>query len=176
MRRIGAAFRECDEAGSSVIVFVMTLPLLLLFLCVLVDFGRVVFVQMAIDDAAQDACRLAADGITAGSSVSSAQVSAEKAVSEALRADSAALSMQVRADIGAIENVRYDRQRYSAQERGFVGTACSVDSRKIEVFVKAGIACLTPVGAACARLSGNDDGKFQVEARAANVAWIARKE
>lgn len=174
MRRMYAAVREGDEAGSSVIVFVMTLPLLLLFLCALIDFGRVVFVQMAVDDAAQAACRRACEGTSAGDSASSAQGAAERAVSEALGGDGAAISVQTQVGVGVVEHVEYARRCYDPQAQSFAEVPSGVDSRKVEVSVKAQVAGLTPVGAGAARLAGQDGG-FRVEAEAAGVAWIAQK-
>lgn len=175
MRRIYAPAREGDEAGGSVIVFVMALPLIALFLCALIDLGRVVFIQMAIDDAAQAACRLACEGVSAGDGAASAQSAAERAVSAALQTDPAAISTQVQANVGAVERVEYSRRRYSVQDRRFVEAASGVESRKVEVAVTARITSLTPIGHACARATGVDDGRFCVEAQAAGVAWIAQK-
>ncbi len=174
MRRIHAAARGRDEAGSSVIVFVMTLPLLLLFLCALIDFGRVVFMQMAVDDAAQAACRQACEGTSAGDSAALAQATAERAVSEALRGDGASVSAQTQASVGAPERVEYARRRYDPQARSFIEIPSGVDSRTVKVAVRAQVVCLTPVGLAAARAAG-EDGGFRVEAEAAGVAWIAQK-
>ncbi len=174
MRRVYAAVREHDEAGSSVIMFVMALPLLVVFLCALIDFGRVVFVQMAIDDAAQAACRQACENTSAGKSASAAQAAAERVVSEALRGEAAATSVQVRARVGDAERVEYVRRRYSPQAREFAEVSAGVDSRKVEVSVKADVASLTPIGSAAARAVGTD-GRFRVESQAAGVAWVAQK-
>ncbi len=155
-------------------MFVMTLPLIVLFLCALIDFGRVVFMQMAIDEAAQAACRRASEQISTGDGASSARAAAERSVSESFRLAGTGVSVQVQASVGTLERVGYSRQRYSAQEHGFAEVPSSVDSRKVEVAVKAQVACLTPLGSAAAGAAGGDD-RICVESRAAGVAWVAER-
>lgn len=131
------------ECGGSVVMFVVALPLLLVFLFAVVDLGRTVFLYMALDDAAHAACR-AASGLAAGEASRAELEHAALAASPGLKSD--ALHLDVSASYGELEEASYAHRWYDESIKGFVELPSIASRRTVEVECVLRGAYLTPLG------------------------------
>ena len=68
--------RRHGEAGQSLVEFAMVLPLLLVLLCAIIDFGRVFQAHVTLTNAVREGARLGAVGGTSGQITSRVQTTA----------------------------------------------------------------------------------------------------
>lgn len=154
------------EYGSSVVMFVVALPLLLVFLFAVVDLGRAVFLHMAVDDAAYAACRAAAGQAPDGVSESMLRQAAV-AASPALDNDSLSLDMTVR--YGDPDSIAYEHRWYDEGAGAFASRPSHARRRTIEVACTVRGAYLTPLGTALSLADGRDGTSFEYRAEARGV-------
>lgn len=159
------ARRAGGERGSSVVMFVVALPLLLVFLFAVVDLGRTVFLHMALDDAAHAACR-AACGYSVGEESRAELERSALSASPGLKGE--ALRLDVSANYGQPEEVPYSHRWYDENAEEFVTRPSVAVRRAVEVECVLRGAYLTPLGAV---LSGESAGgsSFVFKARAQGV-------
>lgn len=163
MRRKGRS-----ERGSSVVTFVVALPLLLLFLFAVVDLGRSVFLSMALDDAAHAACR-EASGHPAGDVAESQLREAAFAAAPAL--DRAGLRLGVSVRYGEMEDRAYAHRFYNDATGAYDERTSYARSRPVEVSLELAGQYLTPLGAALSGGSeGEGAGRFAFHAQVRGVA------
>lgn len=163
MRREGSA-----ERGSSVVTFVIALPLLLLFLFAVVDLGRSVFLSMALDDAAHAVCREASEH-PAGDVEESQLRKAAFAAAPALDRDDVRLDVSVR--YGEVEDRTYAHRFYDEATGTYDERASHARSRSVEVELVLEGGYLTPLGAALPGGVGSGGaGRFAFRAQVGGVA------
>lgn len=160
-----AVRRATSECGSSVVMFVVALPLLLVFLFAVVDLGRTVFLHMALDDAAHAACR-AACSYSAGEGSKAKLERAALSASPGLGGE--ALSLDVSASYGQPEEVPYAHRWYDGNAEGFMVRPSFAVRRTVEVECVLRGTYLTPLGAALSG-EGAAGSSFVYRARAQGV-------
>lgn len=149
--------RDPLERGSSVVTFVVALPLLLLFLFAVVDLGRTVFLSMALNDAAYAACR-AVSQHPAGEGLGERAREAALVASPALGGDGLRLEASVRFD--APQDRAYTHRFYNAATGSFDERASKTTSQAVEVTLELAGSYLTPLGTVLSQASGTADGRF----------------
>lgn len=144
--------------------FLLVLPLLLTFLFAVVDLGRTVFLNMALEDAASAACRMACTSDKESPSEEALRMAALTA-SPALGDGKLSLKAQVwRGDPKTEEQVL----RIFDEEAGvFVEYPAQTARRTVRVELVLEGAYLTPVGSLIAAASGRADSTFDYRAAAA---------
>lgn len=170
MGGVGSAWK-LREAGSSAVTFVLALPILAAFLCCVIDFGRVIFLNMALEDAAHAACQEASrassrleDGVD-----DEAVRAAVFAEAPALGADG--LDVSVRVGLGEPRESSIPHHMKDGGGEGYSVRPFSLSSRQVDVEVTLSGRFLTPVGAAALALQGQSpDGRFMYRASAACMA------
>lgn len=150
-----------SEFGGSVVTFVIALPLLLTFLCAVLDLGRTVFLHIAIDDAAHAACRVAAS-VPVGSASEQAVRAASLAASPALASNDLRLTATV--DYGEAESVSYPHHVYDGAAGGFEELPAEARRRRVNVSVRLEGSYLTPFGTLLSAAAGRDDSGFSYRA------------
>ena len=158
------------EAGSSAVTFVMVLPLLCIFLCAALDFGRVVSCQMMLSDAAHAAADWGGEKISAGTTLPLANAAAREAALKAAPA-LAGDGFDVEVSCGRPSEVGFTRRVYSPESGTFSATKVQLGSREVEARATFKGTYLTVVGRAVAAASGAADGSFSLEATARRSAY-----
>lgn len=156
--------RKREERGSSVVTFVVALPLLLMFLFAVVDLGRSVFLSMALNDAAHAVCR-EASGHPSGDVAESQLRAAAFAAAPALDHDDVRLDMSVR--FGEYEDRAYAHWFYNDATEAYDERTSYVRSRPVEVALVLEGSYLTPLGAV---LASGDAGRFAFRAQTIGAA------
>lgn len=145
-----ASRRRAVAEGSSAVTFVMALPALAMLLCAVVDLGRVAYLGIEADAAAQAACRYAAERLSEGAP----DVAADAVRDEALRHSPSLASPGVRLEAnvacGDEQAVSVSRKVYDPDSEGFAVREAQLSQRGVSVTLQIGVSCLTPVGAAVA--------------------------
>lgn len=77
MRNFGRRHSDCRESGAAAVEFALVLPVLLLVLFGIIDFGRLYFTQITLTDAAREGVRVLALEGASGSGYTSAQAVAD---------------------------------------------------------------------------------------------------
>lgn len=166
MGGVGSAWK-LREAGSSAVTFVLALPILAVFLCCAIDFGRVVFLNMALEDAAHAACQEASQASSRleGGVAEEAVRAAVFAEAPALGADG--LDVSVRVGFGEPHESLIPHHVSEGGGKGHSVRHFALSSRQIEAEVTLSGRFLTPVGAAALALQGQDpNGGFTYRASA----------
>lgn len=145
------------ERGSSVVAFVLALPILLAFLFAVVDVGRAVFLHMALEDAAHAACRVAAD--RPAEATAAGLHKAAVAASPALSGDG--LRLVVSARFGEAQTTTYVHRLPAGEPGVFEEREAHVRFRPIEVEAVLEGRYLTPLGSALAFAGGSGDSSFR---------------
>lgn len=144
-----------NQRGGSVVVLVMSLPLVLLLLCAALDFGRLVFLHMELENAAANICRDVEEGTMTTCGVDALSAVAFE-VSPSLEADGLTLSIDF--DFAESEEGSYRHRFYSRVDDGFVGRLSHTRERPFEVTLSLEGDCLTPIGGLMAPMFGGVDG------------------
>lgn len=148
-------------------VFVVALPLLLLFLFAVIDLGRTVFLSMALNDAAHAVCRTVSD--RGGGRVAESQI--RQAAFEASPAlDREDLQLRVVVRYGEYEDRAYAHRFYNEATGLYDERVSHTRTRAVEVSVELEGAYLTPLGEALSSAAGEGAGRFACRARASGVA------
>ena len=158
------------EAGSSAVTFVMVLPLLCIFLCAALDFGRVVSCQMMLSDAAHAAVDWGGEKISAGTTLPLVNAAAREAALKAAPALSGD-GFDVEVSCSRPSDVGFTRRVYSSGSGTFSTTNVQLSSREVEARATFTGTYLTVVGRAVAVASGAADGSFSLEATAWRSAY-----
>ena len=148
-------------------IFVVALPLLLLFLFAVIDLGRTVFLSMALNDAAYAACRTAS-AHPAGDVAESQLREAASAAAPALGQDGLQLEVSVR--YGEFEDCTYTHRLYNEETGVFDERTSLTKSRTVEVSMVLRGGYLTPLGTALSGAEDGGDGRFALRAQARGVA------
>ncbi len=147
----GLGRRRNGEAGGSVVMFVATLPVLFAFLCAIVDLGRVVFLGIALCDAAHEACRVA-------SGLPVAAVSEEDLLDAALQASPAlageGLRLSASVSYGDAEDASYVHHAFDEASGTFQERLVRTRRRSVSVELELSGSFLTPVGDLVAAADG----------------------
>lgn len=149
------------------VVFVIALPLLLLFLFAVIDLGRTVFLSMALNDAAHAVCRAASDRGEESISEFQMRQSAFEA-SPALDRDD--LRLRITVHYGEFEDRAYAHRFYDEDAGRYDERASHTRARAVEVSVELEGAYLTPLGDALSDAAGEGSGRFVYRAQASGVA------
>lgn len=149
--------RRPAEQGSSVVAFVLALPILLAFLFAVVDVGRAVFLHMALEDAAHAACRAAAD--RPAEATTAGLHEAALTASPALSGDGLRLVVSARFD--EARTTTYVHRLPTGKPGEFEEREAHVRFRPIEVEAVLEGRYLTPLGSALALASGSGDSSFR---------------
>ncbi len=160
------SFPRADDCGSSVVSFLMGLPLLLLFLFAVVDLGRTAFLYAGAQDGAHAACQAAAqaqDGVVSGEVLCAAAVRACPALS------SPDLRIAAAPRYGDLETATYAHRVYNSDTGRFEEVPAHVSRKKVEVVLTVRGGYLTPLGNLMAAAAGSGDGTFSFEARSARA-------
>lgn len=136
-------------------VLVMSLPLVLLFLCVALDFGRLVFLHMELENAAANICRDLEEGTMAARETDALHAVAFE-VSPAL--ETADLALSVDFEFAESEERSYVHRFYSRADDGFVGRISHTREKPFEVILSLEGECLTPIGDLITPEFGGVDG------------------
>lgn len=158
------------EAGSSAVTFVMVLPLLCIFLCAALDFGRVVSCQMMLSDAAHAAADWGGEKISAGTALPLVNAAAREAALKAAPA-LAGDGFDVEVSCSRPLEVGFTRRVYSPESGTFSATKVQLESREVEACATFKGTYLTVVGRAVAAAGGAADGSFSLEATARRSAY-----
>lgn len=149
------------------VVFVIALPLLLLFLFAVIDLGRTVFLSMALNDAAHAVCRTVSE--QAGQSASESQM--RQAAFEASPAlDRDGLRLRIAVQYGELEDRAYAHRFYDEAAGRYDERVSHTSTRAVEVSVELEGAYLTPLGDALSGAAGEGAGRFVYRAQASGVA------
>lgn len=136
-------------------VLVMSLPLVLLLLCAVLDFGRLVFLHMELENAAAHICREVEEGtMTTWEADVLSAVAFE--VSPSLEVDGLSLSADL--DFAESEERSYVHRFYGGVGDGFVGRLSHTRERPFGVTLSLEGECLTPIGGLMAPAFGGVDG------------------
>ncbi|WP_232050936.1 TadE/TadG family type IV pilus assembly protein [Arabiibacter massiliensis] len=153
----------CGERGSSVVSFLLALPILLAFLFAVVDLGRSVFLGMALEDAAHAACR----AVCSAGSGEAEQTAREAALAASPSLAAEGLRLAVAAHVGELEEEPYVHRLYDADEGAFEERPSRTARRTVRVDLELEGSYLTPAGALIAVAEGRGDGGFAYAASAA---------
>ena len=77
MHNIGSCRTGCRDSGAAAVEFALVLPVLLLLLFGIIDFGRLYFTQITLTDAAREGVRVLALEGASGSGYTSTQAAAD---------------------------------------------------------------------------------------------------
>lgn len=149
------------EQGSSIVSVVVSLPVLLLFLCAAIDFGRMVFLNIALGDGAFAACQAACE-MSEGELVPEEAVRTAQNASPALSAPG--LAMQASVLYGEPRESPVSQRVFDPSTQSFEARHIEVGSRSVTVRLTLDGTYLTPVGAAVAAAKGDGEGTFSVGA------------
>lgn len=161
------ATRWRGEWGSSVVAFLMGLPLILLFLFAIVDLGRTAFLYIAAQDSVHAACRVVASS-PSGSVTDVALREAALAASPALARNELQLSVSAR--YGDREASTYRHRIYNGTTKLFEEIDRSTSRQEVEVQLELSGRYLTPLGPLFSAATGRGDAEFSYEVRSACVA------
>ncbi len=155
----------CAERGGSVVAFVVSLPILLVFLCGILDIGRAVFLRVSVDDAARAACIAASTAPVGGAT----PIAYDAVLRAAPALGAEGLVVDVVVEYGAEEVVAYDHRVYVDAGESFEACPVRLLRRPVEVAVRLEGRYLTPIGNALAAVAGNAEGRFSCESCSAGV-------
>lgn len=148
----------------------MVLPLLAVFLCAALDFGRVVICQMMLTDASYAALSWSCDQVSQGARTPLAADAARHAALAAAPAlDGSGLSVDVA--VGEASEERLVRRMYSEESDSFTKENVRLAACNVKARAKLKAPYLTPVGRAVAVAGGSSDGTFALEAFAQRRAY-----
>ena len=166
-RHFGAGTLPTDEVGGSVVSFLLVLPVLLTFLFAVVDLGRTVFLNMALEDAAFATCRVACASAEQTSSEAELRAAALSA-SPALGGEGLALTARVQqGDPVAEERVL---RIFDEEQGAFAEYPAQTAHRTVRIELVLEGTYLTPVGSLIATASGREDATFAYVASVAGEA------
>lgn len=157
--------RPCEH-GSSVVTFVLALPLLVVFLFAIMDVGRTVFLHMALADAAHAACQVVVDDSEDGVTQSALREAALTAA-PALAVEGLSVSVKVR--YGDTQTESYGHRLYDEESAAFEKRISQIEKREVVVTVGLEGSYLTPLGNALSVAQGRSDSGFSHEAQATGV-------
>lgn len=157
--------QACAEQGGSVVAFVVSLPILLVFLCGVLDVGRAVFLRVAVDDAAHAACAAVSTAPAGGAT----PIAYDAALRAAPALGAEGLAMRVVVEYEAEEVVSYDHHVYVDAGESFETRPVRLLRQPVEVAVRLEGRYLTPIGNALAAVAGNVEGRFSYESRSAGA-------
>lgn len=150
--------------------FVMVLPLLAVFLCAALDFGRVVICQMMLTDASYAALSWSCDQVSQGARTPLAADAARRATLAAVPAlDGSDLIVDV--VVGEASEEGFVRRMYSEESDSFMQESVRLAACDVKAHAKLKAPYLTPVGRAVALAGGSSDGMFALEALAQRRAY-----
>lgn len=161
------------QRGSSVVVFVAALPMLLLFLCAVIDLGRTVFLNLELSNAAAAVCRSAEESEDA---VPSAAMCTEVACAASPSLGADGLFLEARTTWGEVREHPYSHWLYNSETKGFSERQARTYSRDIAATLVLRGAYLTPVGQAFSAVTGNADGTFEYQASCLGSVDLTMKE
>ena len=169
-RSLHASGGAVAEVGSSVVTFVMVLPLLSLFLCAALDFGRVITCQMMLSDATYAACAYGTGKVSQGAAL---PIDAQAARQAALDAAPALAGSGFEVDVSCdrASEVGFTRRIYSPESGSFASRSVRLSSCEVTAHATFKGRYLTVVGWAVAAASGAADGSFSLEASASGNAY-----
>ena len=155
-------FGVSSEQGGSVVVAAIGLPLLMMFLLVTFDLGRVIFFAAEVNNAAHAVrCLVEAQ--------SDSVFRSDDLNREALLASPSlggeGLTLEVAAIIEEVEHQKYGHQLYDNEQQTIFERSSQVSSRSLEVTVEIRGHYLTPIGALIAQVGGYEDALFTCKAR-----------
>lgn len=154
------------EQGGSVVSLVVTLPLLLVFLFAVLDIGRTIFLNMALQEAAYAACRVVADEQDPTVS-EKALIYAAKQASPGLNDAGLVLNLELKR--GNREVVPFVQHRYQSPTQSFEEYPAQASWVNVEVVLTLEGRYLTPLGILLAGQRGDSKAGFVFEARAQAV-------
>lgn len=157
--------QACAERGGSVVAFVVSLPILLAFLCGILDIGRAVFLRVSVDDAARAACAAASTAPVGGAT----PIAYDAALGAAPALGAEGLAVDVAVEYEAEEVVAYEHRVYVDAGEAFEARPMQLLRRPVQVAVLLEGRYLTPIGDALAAAAGNAEGRFSYESRSAGV-------
>lgn len=164
---MGRVRRGSIECGSSVVAFLMGLPVLLLFLFAIIDLGRTALLYTAAQDGVHAACRVAAEKAADGVSEAALKEAMLEA-SPALAGDGLRLSVSVR--FGDPEERSYAHHVYDGDAGSFEEVKRCVRWRDVEVGLVLEGRYLTPLGPLLAAASGHGGDGFAYKLRSGCAA------
>lgn len=164
LRRFGAGTVPLSEVGGSIVAFLLVLPLLLTFLFAVVDLGRTVFLNMALEDAASAACRVAC---ASGEETPSQEALRVEALAASPALGNGELSLKVQVSRGEPVNDAQVLRIFDEEAGTFVEYPAQRAHRSVRVELALEGVYLTPVGSLIAAASGRADSTFEYRATAA---------
>lgn len=153
--------------------FLLVFPVLLTFLFAVVDLGRTVFLNMALEDAAYAACRAACASTEKASSEAELRAAALSA-SPAL--DGEGLGLVAQARQGDLVREEYVLRIFDEESGAFAEYPTQAAYRTVRVELALKGSYLTPVGSLIAAVSGNEDAMFTYVATAVGEVDETLKE
>ena len=164
------------EQGSSVVSFVMVLPLLAVLTGAIVDLGRIALAGIELDCATQAVSRWASTDVSQGS----ARVFSDASASGVLRESSSALRLpdfDCKASVycSDVERTSYERKSYNEKSGSFQQQSDAIACVEVSVCSTLTGRCITPIGNALVGLSGSDAGRFTLSSQASRVVRINEK-
>ncbi len=161
------------ELGSSAVIAVVSVPLLLVFLFAIVDLGRVVFLQAELDTAAHAVCRYA-------KACGNLSPAADELTSVALAAspslEDAGIQLSVDVSSSGEEEGAYEHRVYDRARSTFEKLTVKTTTRRIEAVLEAKGSYLTPLGPALASETAGRGTGFSCRASAVSWADSTAKE
>ena len=158
------------ERGSSVVAFLMGLPILLVFLFAVIDLGRTALLFTAAQDGVHAACRIAATEASAGGVSEATLKESMLEASPALAGDGLRLSVSVR--FGDPDERVCVHHVYNGDEGRFEEVEGSVRWKNVEVDLVLEGRYLTPLGPLLAAASGGAGDGFVYEVRSRCAADV----
>lgn len=156
------SFGVSSEQGGSVVVAAIGLPLLMMFLLVTFDLGRVVFFAAEVNSAAH-AVRCLMEAQTDSAPCSDDLRREALLASPSLAGEGVTLEIEV--ITGEVEYQKYGHQLYDDELHVFFERPAQVASRPLKVMVAVRGHYLTPIGGLIAQAGGDDDGAFTCRTR-----------
>ena len=144
--------------GASAVTFVMALPLLMGLLCAVADIGRAAYLGMEADVAAQAACRYAAQRVAQGNKGPDGASALSAALEQAPGLAGEGVSCSIEVDCSPVRTKEVERKTFDPQADRFEGQLVGFACRQVNVEMRVGARCLTPIGQAMFSAAGAIDG------------------
>ena len=165
------------QQGSSVVTFLLVLPLLCGLICAIIDFGRFAYLQLELNSATQAACSNACNNSLNGVSGTAMKNKLASSIQNDPEFSRSGFNCKVDVQLKNKSNTKFDSFSYTGSQSYSASSSGSFTSREVslksyEVIVNSTLSCayLTPIGAALSSAAGS--GNIELNAHAQGVYWV----
>ena len=167
------------QQGSSVVTFLLVLPLLCGLICAIIDFGRFAYLQLELNSATQAACSNACNSSLNGVSGTAMKNKLASSIQNDPEFSRSGFNCKVDVQLKNKSNTKFDSFAYTGSQSYSASSSDSFTSREVslksyEVIVNSTLSCayLTPIGAALSSAAKMGSGNIELNAHAQGIYWV----